>query len=208
MARSPTKTTSKKRAGGKARARAATGDARASKAPASKGAASRKRSTPDKGAASKQRSTAKPTGARAPGRRSQARSESWASSMSTLLSSDLSREIVSEMLEAAAGVLRQNREVGRQVQATGQTMLERSTGSAANAVQVGTEVASGAVDAGTEIAAAAANMAQTAAGALAAMATNAILNMMPGASAALDKDRTGRRRQRGAGKRKSGRDED
>jgi hypothetical protein len=199
MARSPTKTTSKKRAGGKARARAATGDARASKARASKGAASSKRSTPGKGAASKRRSTAKLTGAKAPGRRTQARSESWASSMSTLLSSDLSREVVAEVLDAAAGVLRQNREVGRQVQATGQTMLERSTGSASNAVRVGTEVASGAVDAGTEIAAAAAHMAQTAAGALAAMATNAMLNMMPGASTAVDEKRT-RRRKRGAGK--------
>jgi hypothetical protein len=71
---------------------------------------------------------------------------------------------------------------------------------------VGTEVAAGAVDAGTEISVAAAEMAQTAAGALAAIATNAMLNMLPGASTGVEKVQN-RGRRRGAGKSESDREE-
>ena len=196
MARSPTKTTSKT-----ARVRTGTGNTGAAKARASKSAARKKTQTPTKSAASKDRSASKRTARKPQGRTTKAPSETWAASVGTLLTSDLSREILAEVLNAAAGVLRQNRRAGQQVQDTGRAMLDRSTESASTAVQVGTEVAAGAVDAGTEISVAAAEMAQTAAGALAAMATNAMLNMLPGASTGAEKEQN-RGRRRGAGKKR------
>ena len=200
MARSPNKTTSKS-----ARVRTGTGNTGAAKARASKSAARKK--TPTKSAASKDRSASKRTARKPQGRTTKAPSENWAASVGTLLTSDLSREILAEVLNAAAGVLRQNRRAGQQVQDTGRAMLDRSTESASTAVRVGTEVAAGAVDAGTEISVAAAEMAQTAAGALAAMATNAMLNMLPGASTDAEKEQH-RGRRRGSGTSASDREED
>jgi len=84
-------------------------------------------------------------------------------------------------LNAAAGVLRQTREINEQGQETGQAMIARGTDLASTAVEVGTKAASGAVDTGAEITAAAVDIAQTAAGTLATVATNAVLNMLPGA---------------------------
>jgi hypothetical protein len=200
MARSPTKTTSKT-----ARVHTGTGSTGAAKVRTSKSAARKK--TPTKSAASKDRSASKRTARKPQGRTTKAPSENWAASVGTLLTSDLSREILAEVLNAAAGVLRQNRRAGQQVQDTGRAMLDRSTETASTAVQVGTEVAAGAVDAGTEISVAAAEMAQTAAGALAAMATNAMLNMLPGASTDAEKEQH-RGRRRGSGTSASDREED
>jgi hypothetical protein len=105
-------------------------------------------------------------------------------SMGSLVTSQLGREIVADVLDAAAAVLRQQRQMGQQAQDAGRAMLDTGSRSASTAVLVGTEVASGTVCASTEIAAAAANLAQTAAGAMAAAATNAVLNMIPGATTA------------------------
>jgi hypothetical protein len=120
----------------------------------------------------------------------------------SLLTSQLGREILADVLNAAAGVLRQTREINEQGQETGQAMIARGTDLASTAVEVGTKAASGAVDTGAEITAAAVDIAQTAAGTLATVATNAVLNMLPGAGSR-DDDARGR----GGGKGRSERDE-
>ena len=116
--------------------------------------------------------------------------------MGSLLTSELGREIMADMLNAAAGVLRQNRGPGQQAQEARRAIVEGGTDVATTAMQVGTEAASGAVDTGAEITAAAVDMAQTAAGALATVATSAVLNMLPGGSTNEDEGRKGRRRRR------------
>jgi hypothetical protein len=198
MAKSPAKTSARSRSGARARPSAGTRKTGAAKVSGSKQVDRKNTPRSAKGAARQrsERTARKPQGTR------EAQSENWAASVGTLLTSDLSREILAEVLNAAAGVLRQNRRASQQVQDTGRAMLDRSTESASTAVQVGTEVAAGAVDAGTEISVAAAEMAQTAAGALAAMATNAMLNMLPGASTGAEKQQN-RGRRRGAGKSES-----
>jgi hypothetical protein len=198
MARSPAKTSARSRSGARARPSVGTRKTGAAKASGSK-QADRKNTPRSAKGAIRQRSASKRTAREPQGRTREAQSENWAASVGTLLTSDLSREILAEVLNAAAGVLRQNRRAGQQVQDTGRAMLDRSTESASTAVRVGTEVAAGAVDAGTEISVAAAEMAQTAAGALAAMATNAMLNMLPGASTGAEKEQN-RGRRRGGGK--------
>ena len=192
MARSPAKTSARSHSGARARPSAGTRKTGAAKASGSKQVD--RKNTP-KSAKGPARQRSERTARKPQGRTRGAPSENWAASVGTLLTSDLSREILAEVLNAAAGVLRQNRRVGQRVQDTGRAMLDRSTESASTAVQVGTEVAAGAVDAGTEISVAAAEMAQTAAGALAAMATNAMLNMLPGAGSGAEREQNrGRRR--------------
>ncbi len=100
------------------------------------------------------------------------------------------------MLNAAAGVLRQNRGTGQQAQAAGRGTVEGGTDVATTAMQVGTGAASGAVDTGAEITAAAVDMAQTAAGTLATVATVAVLNMLPGVGTSDDEGQTRRGRRR------------
>jgi hypothetical protein len=100
------------------------------------------------------------------------------------------------MLNAAAGVLRQNRGTGQQAQAAGRGKVEGGTDVATTAMQVGTGAASGAVDTGAEITAAAVDMAQTAAETLATVGTSAVLNMLPGGSTNEDDGQKGRRRRR------------
>jgi hypothetical protein len=114
----------------------------------------------------------------------------------SLLTSELGREIMAAMLNAAAGVLRQHRGTGQQAREAGQGTADRGTDLATTAVQVGTKAASGAVDTGAEITAVAVDMAQTAAGALATVATSAMLNMLPGAGTGEDDGQKGRRRRR------------
>ncbi len=101
MARSPRSTTSKARAGGKAR-----------------GASSRSTGSSKKGAS-------KRNAGRARTREGQAQSESWATSIGTLIGSQPGREILAEALDAAAAVLR--RERGGQ-QATGAVNAAAETG--------------------------------------------------------------------------------
>jgi hypothetical protein len=114
----------------------------------------------------------------------------------SLLSSELGREILADMLNAAAGVLRQHRGTGQQTQEAGQAIVDRGTALATTAVQVGREAASGAVDAGVEITAAAVDIVQTAAGTLSTVTTGAVLNMLPGASTGDDEGQKVRRRRR------------
>ena len=184
MARSPKSPPSKARRGGKGQAAGGGSKTRASSAAASK------KATAKKGASAKNRSASK----RAPAR-AQPQAASWGASVESLLTSELGREILADVLNATAGVLRQNREMGRQAEVAGRAMIDRGTDLASTAVNVGTEVASGAVDTSADITAAAVDIAQTAAGTLAAVATNAVLNMLPGAQAGNDQDPEG-----GAGK--------
>jgi hypothetical protein len=114
----------------------------------------------------------------------------------SLLTSELGREILADMLNAAAGVLRQNRGTGQQAHEAGRAMVEGGTDVATTAMQVGTEAASGAVDTGAEITAAAVDMAQTAAETLATVATSAVLNMLPGAGTSDGERQEGRGRRR------------
>jgi hypothetical protein len=131
--------------------------------------------------------------------------ESWAANVGSLVVSEVGRQILAEMLDAAASALRQNRAVGREVQKAGQAMIDRGAETASTAVQVGGEIAAGAVEAGSEVAGAATTMARTAAEALAAVATSAALNMFPGGTGA--KKRTTKGRPRGTGKGRASRQE-
>ena len=198
MARSPNSTTSKARGGRKAREGAAKerqdragGNTGAAKARASAGMTSKKSAARRQQGASKARSTSKRGAAKGAGRRSQAQTAAWAAGLGPILSSQLGREILADVLNAAAAVLRQNRQIGRQVQEAGQTMIDRGTDLASTALNVGSEVAAGAVDTGVEITAAAVEMAQAAAGTLAAASTNAMRNVLPGARSGEDEDRQG-----------------
>lgn len=101
--------------------------------------------------------------------------------MGSLLTSELGRAILADVLNATADALRQNRDMSRQTQEAGQAMIVRGTDLASTAMQVSTQTASGAVDTSAEITAAAVDVTQTAAGTLASVATNAVLNMLPGA---------------------------
>jgi hypothetical protein len=112
----------------------------------------------------------------------------------SLLTSQLSREILADVLNAAANVLRQNRMMSQPAPEVGRA-VDRGTELASTAVQVGTEAASGAVDTGVEITAAAVDIAQRAAGTLATIATNAALNMLPGAGTG-DEGQEDKRRRR------------
>jgi hypothetical protein len=163
---------------------------------ASAGAASKKNAGAGKGPARQPRAASKRTQTRAQSSGGEPQAKSWAAGVGSLLTSEPGREILADMLNAAAGVLRQNRGVGQQAQEAGRGMVDRGTDLASTAVQVGTEAASGAVDTGAEITAAAVDMAQTAAGTLASVATSAMLNMLPGAGTGKDDGQKGRRRRR------------
>ena len=150
-----------------------------------KGAAVRKVSAKARGAS-------KRTPAKARAGRRQPQTESWAASVGTLISSQLGRDILADVLTAAARVLRENREVAYEAQQAGRAMIDRGADVASTTAQVGTEVAAGAVNAGAQVTSAAVDVAQAAAGSLAEMATNAVLNMIPGAPARDDDDQPGR----------------
>lgn len=175
MARSPKSTSTKARSGRKTR----TGPTASTKSRARKGAASKKTAEARKGSASKARAASKRTQVRAQPRKGQPKAESWAASVGSLVTSQLGREILADVLNAAADVLRQHRAAGQQAQEV-RAIVGRGPDLASTAVQVGTEAASGAVDAGAEITAAAVDIAQTAAGTLATVARSAVLNMLPG----------------------------
>jgi hypothetical protein len=142
MARGTKKTSAKKTSGAKARSHSA------GKQRSGKGAAAQKR-----GAARKPRGTA-------------AASENLFGAMSTLVGTALGREIIAEVLEAAAATLRRR---GGMAQVA-EDAREQASETAATAVDVATEVASGTV-----------GLAQTAAGVLAGVATDAARSMLPGA---------------------------
>src|SRR5215212_2746964 len=126
MARSPRPTSSKARGGQKAPDRGNTGSA---KTRASQGTASKKRPTTRKGPAPQARASQR-TPAKAQGRRRQPQAESWAASVGSLINSQLGREILADVLNAAAGVLRQNRQMGQQAQEAGRAVIDRGTDAA------------------------------------------------------------------------------
>ena len=109
----------------------------------------------------------------------QAQAASWASSVGSLLNSQLGREILADVLDAASAVLRRDR-TGQQVERTMNTVADAGSDIASTAVDVSTDIASGAVETGATIASAVTDMAETAAGTLAAMATGAALDMVSG----------------------------
>ncbi len=109
----------------------------------------------------------------------QAQAASWASSVGSLLNSQLGREILADVLDAASAVLRRDRR-GQQVERTVNAVADAGSDIASTAVDVSTDIASGAVEAGATIASAVTDMAETAAGTLASMATGAVLDMVGG----------------------------
>jgi hypothetical protein len=161
MAKSTKSTSSKTRGSKKTPARSA----------AKKGAA-KKRS-----AGATKRTQAKSAGSKGAAKRSAAQrtgpAENWAASVGSLLGTQLGREILADVLDAAAGVLRRNRELAQSVAATGEAALESGREMATAAFTTSTNVAG-------DVASAARDMAQTAAGALADLTTEAMRTMVPG----------------------------
>jgi hypothetical protein len=170
--------------------------AKSTKTTASKSRGSKKaaRSAPQKGSAKKTRA--------APAKRAQARSaptksatkrsprnqaapaQSWTSSVGALLTSQLGREILADVLDSAAGVLRRNRDVAQQVAASGEAALDSGRDMATAAFDASTNVAG-------EVASATRGIAQTAAGALAELASDA-MNAMTSGAAGTGRGRGGR----------------
>jgi hypothetical protein len=109
-----------------------------------------------------------------------AAAENLLGAVSTLAGSALGRQIIADVLEAAATALRKDRGNIRQEIETG---VEQVTETAGTAVNVATEVASGTV-----------GLAQTAAGVLAEVATDAARSMLVGSR---DDDEGGRTERRG-----------
>jgi hypothetical protein len=156
MARSPRPTPSKTRAARKARG----GNSGAAKTRRASQGASKKTASTKGGPPAKQRAQRTPATSR--GRKGQPQNENWVAGISSLMTSQLGREILADVLDAAAGVLRQNRQIGQEVEVAGRAMIDTGADAASTAVQIGTEVASGAAQAGGEIAAAATEIAQAA----------------------------------------------
>jgi hypothetical protein len=187
MARSPRTTASKARAGSKARRNTAPKAA----APSKKATAKR---APAKKASSKR------TGSKAQAKRPQAQAENWAGSVGSLLTSQVGREVLAEVLEAAVSVLRRVRDTGQQIANTGGAAVDAGSSTVSSAVDVTTDVASGAIETGTEIASATADMMQTAVGTLANIATSGVRSLLPEASA----EPEGTDGQKGRGKTRKG----
>ena len=99
MARSPRQTPSKARGGRKAPAEETSGPA---KKRASTGPGSKKSAPTTKGPARKEGAGSKPTSAKGPGRKRQPQTEGWAATVGALMISDLGREILADVLNAAA----------------------------------------------------------------------------------------------------------
>lgn len=101
-------------------------------------------------------------GAKKSARRQTAQTESWANSVSSLLSTQAGREILADVFDAAAGVLRRNREIAQQVVASGGAALQAGTNAAG------------------DVTSAARGMAQSAAGSLADLASETVRAILPG----------------------------
>jgi hypothetical protein len=110
---------------------------------------------------------------RSAGQRAKPAAENWAASVGSLLGTQLGREILADVLDAAAGVLRRNRELAQSVADSGEAALESGREMATAAFTASTNVAG-------DVASAARDMAQTAAGALADLTTEAMRTMVPG----------------------------
>ena len=158
MAKSTKSTPSKARGGGKTKQRAP-----AKKSPAPP----RPQAAPQRRQASKARTASKKSA-----RKSAPQTESWASSVGSLMTSQVGREILADVLDAAAGVLRRNREITEQVVASGGAALESGRELATAAFRAGTSAAD-------DVASATRGMAESAAGTLAELAGEAVRTMMP-----------------------------
>jgi hypothetical protein len=123
------------------------------------------------------------------------RTEGWASSVGSLLTSQPGREILADVLDAAAGVLRRNREVAQQVVASGEAAVESGRELATAAFRAGTTAAD-------EVAAATRGVAETAAGALAELAGEALRTLMPESTSRTGGSKRGTRK--GSGKARAG----
>ena len=140
------KTTSKKRSG---------------PAKARKSSGGKQRSGSKTGAAKKRRATRK---SESPS----ATSASWLTALSTLAGSAPGREIIADVLEAAASALRKS---GTRI---GQAVVSRA--------QQGIQAAGTAAEVAAEVATGTVGLAQTAASVLAEVATDAARSMLPGAA--------------------------
>jgi hypothetical protein len=161
MAKSTKSTSSKTRGSKKTPARSA----------AKKGAANKRGAGPTKRTQAKSKQ-ATSSAKRSAGQRANL-SENWAASVGSLLGTQLGREILADVLDAAAGVLRRNRELAQSVAATGEAALESGREMTNAAFTASTNVAG-------DVASAARDMAQTAAGALAGLTSEAMRTMVPG----------------------------
>src|SRR5215210_7917610 len=101
MARAAGPTTSKARAGRKTSERSGEGSARTAKKSASTVAAPKRSARARKGTA-KERSAAKRPASTAQGRRGRPPSENWATNVGLLLGTQVGREILADVLNAAA----------------------------------------------------------------------------------------------------------
>lgn len=127
-------------------------------------------------------------GASKGGRRqsSQGSAQSWFGALNTLMASGPGRDIIADVLEAAAGALRRHRANVSEAMEAGAERMSDATGAAAN---VATEMAMGTVE-----------LAQTAATVLADVVTDAARSVLPGG---IDEDderseRSGSRRSGGS----------
>jgi hypothetical protein len=87
------------------------------------------------------------------------------------MTSQAGREVLAEVLEAAAGVLKRARDTGNQIADAGSAAMDTGSNVVSRAVGMTTDAAAGAIETSGEIAAAATEMVQTAVGTLANMAT-------------------------------------
>ena len=97
---------------------------------------------------------------------SESSSQSWGSLLNTLVTSSLGREILADVLIAAAAALKKDRPIVQRAFEEG--------------VQKAAQAGATAVGAGTDVASATATLAQSAAGALAEIVTDAARDMLPG----------------------------
>lgn len=172
MAKSTKSTPSKARAGGK----------------------SKQRTSAKKSAPRKSRGAQARTASKRAARKQTPQAETWAASIGSLLSSQPGREILADVLDAAAGVLRRNREITQQVVASGEAALESGRDLATAAFRASTSAAD-------EMTSAARGMAETAAERLAELAGDTVRTILPQSSSASD---AGGPETKGGGKRKAG----
>jgi hypothetical protein len=173
MARSPRSPVTKARRSGTAQTGSAS---RARAASKSSIAPARQRATAKRGSASKRRA-----------RKAARAGQSWPAALETLVSSSQGRNILAEVLEAAAGALRK-----------GQGELQENVATGARAMR---DVSGAAIDAGTEVVKGTAGLAQTATEVLADVVTSAARSLLPESGEGGTSRRTRKRKSSGEGNR-------
>lgn len=154
----------------KARSGAKSGKASGKASPNRSGGKAQKQTASKAAAASKSRSPTKAreaskkrTPSKSKARQQPAKSQNWGSAISSLVTSSLGREILADVLEAAAAALKRERPG---LQAAGAEQIARAGEAATN---IGTEIASGT-----------AALAQTAVGVLAEVVSDTARSVLPG----------------------------